>query len=173
MARCGRPQEIVTTYMTPEETKIYTRKNTLRLPTFDYAAARIYFVTIVTTERRRFFNNPVFAEAVMECLLSQRLANNFNLYVACLMPDHLHVLIGLKQESKSLGQIIGAFKSLSTRIYWEFGEGILWQRQYHDHIIRNDKDLFETFEYIKANPVRKGLVEAWDQWPHTKIIDEL
>jgi len=157
--------------MTDDEAKTYTRRNTLRLPTFDYASACAYFVTIVTTDRRPLFYNQSLASSVVECLLEQRERLHFNLYAYCLMPDHLHLLIGLTPASKPLGQVIGAFKSLSTRIYWQWGEGVLWQRQFHDHIIRNEKDFYETVEYIKQNPVKKKLVEEWDQWKYTGVID--
>jgi putative transposase len=167
----ARIMSSVESFMTDDEAKTYTRRNSLRLPTFDYATPAVYFVTIVAIDRRTLFYNQALASSVIECLLEQRERLNFNLYAYCLMPDHLHLLIGLKPDSKPLGQIIGAFKSLSTRRYWESGKGVLWQRQFHDHIIRNEKDFFETFEYIKQNPVKKKLVAQWDEWKYTGIID--
>jgi REP element-mobilizing transposase RayT len=89
------------------------------------------------------------------------------------MPDHLHALIGIGECGKSLGDILGAFKSISTRVYWRFRQGRLWQRQFFDHIIRNEKEFFETMEYIKQNPVRKGLVISEGEWPYTGAVDQL
>jgi hypothetical protein len=83
------------------------------------------------------------------------------------------MFVGPGSSNKTLGQICGAFKSLSTRAYWQWEKGRLWQRQYFDHIIRNEKDLFDSLEYIKMNPVRKGLVKTPDEWPFTGNIDEL
>ena len=40
-------------------------------------------------------------------------------------------------------------------------------------VIRNEKDFFETIEYIKMNPVRKQLVESSEEWPYTGTLDEL
>jgi putative transposase len=83
------------------------------------------------------------------------------------MPDHFHGLFGLGDSGKTLGEICGAFKSLSTRVYWRWFKGKLWQRQFFDHIIRNDTDLAETLQYIELNPARDGLLE----WPYVGHMD--
>ena len=104
---------------------------------------------------------------------AQWLKGEFNVYIYCLMPDHFHGLIGPGASGQSLGSICGAFKSLSTREYWSWGEGKLWQRQFFDHIIRNQQDFEETVEYIRLNPVRRGLVENPGEWPYTARLDYL
>jgi REP element-mobilizing transposase RayT len=157
----------------PLDEKPYTRRDGLRLRGFDYASRRVYFVTLVAAERRTAFRGVRLAEATTHCLLGLREKMNFFLYVYCLMPDHLQAPIGLGESGKSLGAIVGAFKSLSTRIYWQWYEGKLWQRQFFDHIVRNEDDFFETVKYIKLNPVRKKLVERWEEWPYTKRVDYL
>ena len=151
----------------------YTRRDSLRLRGFDYTSRRIYFVTVVTTQQRRLFYDTRLAAATVQCLRDLRVKMDFRLYVYCLMPDHLHALIGLGESARSLGDACGAFKSLSTREFWRWHEGKLWQRQFFDHIIRNEEDFFETVEYIKLNPVRKKLVERWEEWPYTGRIDYL
>lgn len=65
----------------------------------------------------------------------------------------------------TLGDIIGTFKSLTTNNYirnvkaknWARFEKHLWQRNYYEHIIRNEKDLQRIQEYIFHNPVN------WDK----------
>jgi len=122
----------------------YTRKNSLRLKDFDYSASSVYFVTIVILERKSLFYNKELAKEVINCILSLREELKFNLYGYCLMPNHFHALIGIGESEKDLGGICGAFKSLTTRIYWKYGEGKLWQRGYHDHIIRNEPDFLSV-----------------------------
>lgn len=160
--------------------KTYTRRDSLRLRGFDYSSKRIYFVTIVSFERRRIFLDPRIARATLDCLFELRQEMLFNLYCYCLMPDHIHLmpdhihaLIGAGESNKTTGEILGAFKSLSTRAYWQWCEGKLWQRQFFDHVIRNEKDFFETVDYIRMNPVRKDLVRTPEEWPYTGSIDDL
>ncbi len=94
-----------------------------------------------------------------------------------IMPDHLHGIIIIEETStgvsryapseehsdtpmfrspsRTLGAIIRGFKSSSTKAINQFREapGIkLWQRDYYDHIIRNDKDLNRIRRYIQNNP---------------------
>ena len=149
----------------------YTRRDSLRLRDFDYATRRVYFVTIVAAERRQIFHDMRVAQATVACLRELGRKLNFYVYTYCLMPDHFHALLGIGESGKSLSDICGAFKSLSTRAFWKWHKGKLWQRQFFDHIIRNEEDFFETIEYIKLNPVRKGLVESWEQWPYTGRLD--
>ena len=156
-----------------QEDEKHSRRNSIRLQNFDYTAQRAYFVTIVAKDRKPVFNNQPFAQEVLKILLDLREKLNFNLYAYCLMPDHFHALIGCGDSGKSLSEICGSFKSLSNRAFWEYGQGKLWQRQFYDHIIRNEEDFFETIRYIKQNPVRKGLVEKWEDWEFTGRVDFL
>lgn len=62
----------------------------------------------------------------------------------------------------SLGRVIQAFKSLTTHTYvsgvnnhgWQPFTGRLWQRNYYEHVIRNDEELNGIREYIMYNPAR-------------------
>lgn len=142
------------------------RKNSLRLRDFDYAARHTSFVTIVTHERREFFKDNRVADSTTKCLLDLREKQNFRLFSFCLMPDHLHALIGIGESGLTLGRICGDFKSLSTKAFWQFYTGKMWQRQFFDHVIRNEQDFAETLKYIRLNPVRKGLVGDWKEWKY-------
>lgn len=60
----------------------------------------------------------------------------------------------------TLGDIVGAFKSITTLEYirgvkqfnWRRFNGKLWQRNYYEHIIRNEEDYERIFNYIESNP---------------------
>jgi REP element-mobilizing transposase RayT len=59
-----------------------------------------------------------------------------------------------------LGGLIGAFKTVSTKHINQLRntEGqIVWQRNYYEHVIRNEKDLKNITDYIHANPL------LWEQ----------
>ena len=59
----------------------------------------------------------------------------------------------------SLGAIVGSFKSAVTRRINALrgGGGTVWQRNYHEHVIRNERDLRRIRRYIADNPVRWSL----------------
>ncbi|MFN7465172.1 MAG: transposase, partial [Pseudanabaena sp.] len=75
-----------------------------------------------------------------------------------LMPDHLHGIIVISQQAEqsiSLATIIQNFKSVSTRkinkITQNSGASI-WQRNYHERIVRSDQDLDRLRQYTVTNP---------------------
>ena len=85
--------------------------------------------------------------------------------VFCLMPNHIHGIIVIGetgghitgtggQGRPPLHKIIQGFKSVSTRMCFKYQYTIIWQRGYHEHIIRNEHELQEIREYIINNPVK-------------------
>lgn len=67
----------------------------------------------------------------------------------------------------SLGRIVQAFKSISTHAYingvkqsgWRPFAGVVWQRNYWEHIVRDEQDLNRLREYIRHNPEKWALDE--------------
>ena len=71
------------------------------------------------------------------------------------MPDHIHMIVQIENGSmrastptNRISNIVRSIKTLTTK---EIGNPI-FQRSYYDHIIRNQKDYNEIFEYIENNP---------------------
>jgi REP element-mobilizing transposase RayT len=62
----------------------------------------------------------------------------------------------------SLGSIIRSFKAAVTRLVASQVETSIWQRNYHDHIIRNIAQLDHIRAYIAANPARWHLDSLYD-----------
>lgn len=88
--------------------------------------------------------------------LPQRLAIQLDCFVV--MPNHVHAIVVLDARVRQasplrLGTVVGSFKSGSSR---EVGYS-LWQRGYHDHIVRGEADLARLREYVATNPIRWAL----------------
>ena len=78
---------------------------------------------------------------------------NIDKYVV--MPNHVHILISVYNEEKGkadidISDVIKRFKSYTTNLYG----AELWQRSFHDHIIRCQADYDETWQYIDENPLK-------------------
>jgi putative transposase len=85
-------------------------------------------------------------------------------HLICVMPDHVHLLIEVR--SLNLVDLIARIKSESTQVWWRCGgKGKLWQKNFHDHGIRESEDFEAIATYILQNPVRKELVERWEDYP--------
>ena len=64
------------------------------------------------------------------------------------------------QKRKSLGRLVGAVKTVSARTV-NLGRGTpgqpLWQRNYYEHVIRNEESLSQIRQYIRNNPAKWAL----------------
>ena len=83
------------------------------------------------------------------------------------MPDHLHMLIGIDGDTQ-LSKLIRDFKRGTARI-----AGIKWQRNFFDHRLRHDESLEIKGAYVRANPVRAGLIQEGESWPFVLTAAEL
>lgn len=82
----------------------------------------------------------------------------------CFMPDHLHLLVQGSDRS-NLIDFMKRFKQLSGFGYKTEAGKQLWQKSYHDHIVRRDEDLEAVAQYIFENPCRAGLVDDLALYP--------
>jgi len=104
-----------------------------------------------------------------------------------IMPNHVHGIVIITDQRRgaamlrpydnrnshkinvkpgSLGAIVRSYKSaVSYRIHKEYNATAIWQRNYYEHVIRNDTDLQNKTDYIQANPL---LWEQDDENPMNK-----
>ena len=81
------------------------------------------------------------------------------------MPDHLHWLL---DDSSKMRRAVGSFRSYSTRVVRHLGhKGKLWQRSYWNQVVRFEADVPRFVGRIVGDPVRRGLVEDWREYPYT------
>jgi REP element-mobilizing transposase RayT len=97
-----------------------SRYNSLRLLGYDYTSIlRLCAITLVTDSRRPLFADVQLAKRVLGCLLSDETRKQMFVRAFTLMPDHLHLLAGVRQPEFDLRRVIGKFKSFSTQLYWK------------------------------------------------------
>ncbi|MFH1727488.1 MAG: transposase [Pseudomonadota bacterium] len=126
--------------------------------------AKPCFITICTENKQKIFTNPKFTKEINTFLINYFTENKNPLYAYCIMPDHIHFLSSATAK-KSIVDIVREFKSLSTRIAWKHNfNGKIWQRSFYDHFLRKEEIIEKVGMYILNNPVRAGLVAAWDDY---------
>jgi REP element-mobilizing transposase RayT len=62
------------------------------------------------------------------------------------------------------------FKQRSGFFLNKTGTGAIWQKNFFDHIMREREDLAAHVRYVLENPVRKGLVTRWEEYPFSGSI---
>jgi REP element-mobilizing transposase RayT len=92
-----------------------------------------------------------------------------------LMPDHVHFFARASQTADTMRAWVKMWKSVSARqiLTTLHIAGPVWQKDYFDRYLRSGESYSEKWEYVKANPVRAGLVEHADQWPYCGKIHTL
>ena len=129
-----------------------------------------YAVTAVCRRRQPFFIDPALAASVASQI--QRIAQSGQVASLAwvIMPDHLHWLFRLR--SGTLDRHIQALKSCSaiTINRLRGGQGSIWQAGYYDHRLRSEEDLLVQARYVVANPLRAGLVDRIEEYPHWHCI---
>ncbi|HEX8491187.1 MAG TPA: DEAD/DEAH box helicase, partial [Chthoniobacterales bacterium] len=148
-----------------------------RLPHFERPWAK-YMITVATRNHRVLSGKA--RDVVLESILRWK-DHRYGLYAACVMPDHIHLLIEPMVEKEgdegeavffSLSKILNTIKSFTAnRINKiENASGAVWETESFDRMIRSETDLQEKFEYITRNPWDAGVVEPgmdypWVWWP--------
>jgi putative transposase len=147
-------------------------RRSIRLKGFDYSRSAIYYVTICVQNRECLFGTILQNQMLLndaggmvsaEWLALPSRFPSVILDKFVVMPNHFHGIIYISPDSSdnpTLGQILGAFKSIVNNNYitgvniknWQPFDKRLWQRNYYEHIVRDDFGLQQIQAYIQNNP---------------------
>ena len=150
------------------------RRRSLRLRGYDYSWAGAYFVTVCTYNRACLFGEIVNGEMRLNGVgqVARRVWDGLprhyrhvELDAVVVMPNHVHGILTLvgagfkpaPTPRHGLPEIVRAFKTFSARRIngLRHTPGVpVWQRNYYEHIIRNETALNRVRQYIMDNPAR-------------------
>jgi putative transposase len=142
-----------------------------------------YFLTIVTHERRPILRDATARRLLREAIREVRRLRPFEIVAIVLLPDHFHWLIALPPGDADFSGRVRAVKHAFTKAYLAAGgsEGAfslsrvrhrqrgVWQKRFHDHVIRDDRDFVRHVEYIHYNPVKHGYAASPHGWPWSSL----
>ena len=145
------------------------KRKPTRLKGYDYSRNGAYFVTICTHGKKHFLSRIVGEglralpkniltpigteiEKSIHFINDNYMGIVIDKYV--IMPNHLHMIVILEDTggdgTPPLQNVIGQLKSFTTNKF----NKTLWQRSFHDHIIRGEEDYQKIWEYIDTNPMK-------------------
>jgi REP element-mobilizing transposase RayT len=165
-------------------------RRSIRLKGYDYHNAGAYFVTICTKNRVCILEDPIVSSIIQDVWLAlPSWFPTIELDAFVVMPNHVHFVVWIVggpllgvhnayiadgNESRpyvipkpnktnmtpTLGDIVGAFKSLVFTVYLDWinqndpsRRAKFWQQNYYEHIVRNDRELNAIRQYIIDNPL--------------------
>lgn len=152
--------------------KIVEKKH--RLQRELYRGQMIATFTICVFNKQKIFTTQEVFNQMERFLLDSLKKFDCGSLVYLFMPEHCHITIEGCSEEADLWRCIVSFKQVSG--YWlakhslfgrcGFQPAIKWQKDFYDHILKKDEDVKKHVLYILNNPVRKGIVENWKDYPY-------
>ncbi len=157
------------------------KRKTTRLKDYDYSENGAYFITICTHNRKCLFSNIVGAihelpeNKLTQCgefieQIIKILPDRFNVSIPkyVIMPNHIHLIIEIYKNDENrafpesplqhhrsvVDKMVGFLKMNVSKKIHNTNSNKIWQRSYHDHIIRGEKDYQKIWEYIDTNVIR-------------------
>ncbi len=143
-------------------------RRSIRLASHDYTSSGAYFVTICAKARTPLFDRPELRSILEETwyALPQHF-QGLELDEFVIMSDHIHFIVWLDSTISggiTLGSVIKSYKSSTFTKWLDYIEtnGLneqakFWQRNYMEHIIRNESQRTQRREYIRNNPLNAEL----------------
>ena len=137
----------------------YSRRPT-RIPKYDYSSCNYYFITICTHNRKCIFGsadqlNQLGRIAQKHILRIPSYYESVHIDKFVVMPNHIHIILILNDRDKNpdVSLIVGQYKRGVTKEIRElFPDRLVWQRSFHDHVIRNQTSYEKIWMYIENNP---------------------
>ena len=122
----------------------------------------VFFITICCEKTNRIeLTQPESAAFICDSFFYRQKLGQWHVHYLLLMPDHLHTLLSFGTQ-RTMKQVISNWKHFASSQM-----KIAWQRDFFDHRIRSENSFADKWEYIRQNPVRKGLIDHVDEWPYS------
>ena len=133
-----------------------------------------YMVTFATRQKRQLTSAE--RDIVLESILYAHTHRQYQLFAACVMPDHVHLLFEpqIKEQDKDgkpvfypLDEILQGIKSTTAHKINKAAKvtGVhVWEEESFDRLMRSDADLEEKFHYLCRNPWDNGVVSPTENY---------
>jgi REP element-mobilizing transposase RayT len=133
----------------------------------------LFHVTSRGDRREAIFDDDIDLENFLDVLAEVVDRYRWICHAYCLMTNHYHLVIEIREEnlSKGMRQLNGVFTQTSNRRHQRVGH--LFQGRFKAILVDKDEYLLELSRYVVLNPVRAGMVDDPADWPWSSYRDML
>jgi len=128
----------------------------------------IVFLTLCSENRKPWLADNAVHEALRGAWQS---AQAWLIGYYLLMPDHLHLFCAPHDESFTLEKWVTFWERQFRRLHKD--PNAQWQTHPFHHRLRSEESYAERWNYVRENPLRKGLVKNPDNWPYQGMMNVL
>jgi putative transposase len=139
-----------------------------------YVPNALYFITGVTQDRAPVLADPADMDLFRSTIRRVKEYHPFEMRAFVFLHEHFHVLVyvpAITNVSKLLQSVQRNFTRNYKREHGITHSVHLWQRGFWDHVIRNDDDLANHFDYIHYNPIKHGYVTKPEEYVHSSFLE--
>jgi putative transposase len=136
-----------------------------RITGFPYTGYHRYSLTICTKDREPFFTDAAAVTPVLATIRQCAESCGFAVFAYCFMADHLHLVVSATTDCADLRTFMSRWKQRAGYEHRQRTGKFLWQPSYFDHVLRDEEDTQRAVRYALENPVRKGLVTEFGDFP--------
>ncbi|MBQ8868258.1 MAG: transposase [Oscillospiraceae bacterium] len=155
------------------------KRKPTRLKDYDYSSEGAYFITICAHNKQCIFSSVVGAiHESPESVLNEngkvvddiikKLNDRFDIIIDkyVIMPNHIHLIVVIDENPRAIresplqkrsliSKAMGYLKmNASKQIHKTIHNQKVWQRSFHDHVIRDERDYLKIWNYIDSNPAK-------------------
>jgi len=141
-----------------------------RLRPETYVGNIVVAFTINAAKRIPYFNDTDSVVCATEALAEAFKKHHGHVGIYVFMPDHVHLMLSGQGCESNLLDLVGEFKQKTCFRVRKMGKDFGWQKDFYDHIVRANEDYGAQVRYVLRNPVRRGLCERWQDWPHKGVL---
>jgi putative transposase len=166
------------TYREREEIVRYRREHGYppHAPPHPFREAGYYLITAANFEHAPVMDSPDRRTEFEMLLLGAIRRIQAELIAWVVLPNHYHILVDIE----SLDLVSATLKHLhgATSRQWDIEDDLTGQRRvwykFSDRMIRSEKQLHQTFNYIHYNPIKHGYANDYYEWPWSsyKLYEE-
>ena len=148
----------------------FPKRKPNRLSDYDYSQPNAYFITICTKNKEKLFWEQVgasiarpkeialsaYGKVVKDAIIN--ISTHYPMITVdnyVIMPNHIHLLLQIQTDvdgramlTPTISVVVQQMKGYVTK---KIGSSI-WQKLFHDHVVRGEKDYLEIWNYIDGNP---------------------
>ena len=147
-----------------EDASVRLRKNQNRnnIITFDKHKSNVVGVGVPDDPKKIHIKLTTYGEIIEKQIKDiNKIYNDIRIENYIIMPNHVHMIIELTRQENGSSRtptptnakipiIVSTLKRLTNKEI----ENKIWQRNYYEHIIRNEKEYYEIIKYMQNNPIR-------------------
>ncbi|MBQ5867412.1 MAG: transposase [Oscillospiraceae bacterium] len=148
----------------------FPKRKPNRLKNYDYSQPNAYFITICTKNKETLFWEHVGASIARPekvCLspygriVEEAISNIQTVYPAIsvdnyvIMPNHIHLLLQIRTDENGRAMLAPTISIVIQQMKGYVSKRIgssIWQKLFHDHVIRDEAGYLKIWNYIEGNP---------------------